>query len=99
MRPSRRILAITLVASALCADRAIAAAPALRPQVASVAGRLVSRLSVTFRRAVPSAKVYQTRREGVSGLLTQPRLKAAQPAGWLAMRLSPLLLRLPPPRA
>jgi hypothetical protein len=99
MRPSRRILAITLVASALCADRALAASPALRPQVASVAGRLVSRLSVTLRRVVPSAKVYQTRREGASAPFVQPRLEVERPVGSLAMRLSPLILRLPPPTA
>lgn len=99
MRPSRRILAITLVASALCADRAIAASPALRPQVASVAGRLVSRLSINLRRVVPSAKVYQTRHEGAAGLLRQPRLEVVQPDRSLAIRLSPLLLRLPPPLA
>jgi hypothetical protein len=97
MRPSRRILAITLVATALCADRALPASPALRPQVGSVAGRLVSRLSVTLRRVVPAARVYQTRREGASSPSIQPRLEVARPIGSLAMRLSPLILRLPPP--
>jgi hypothetical protein len=98
MRPSRRILAITLVASALCADRALAASPMLRPQVASAAGRLVSRLSVSLRRSVPSARVYQVRREGAAAQAV-PQLSSPLPARSLGVQLSPLVLRLPPPLA
>ena len=57
MRQTRHVLAVALVATALCADRAVAAAPSVSPQIAGVAGRLVSRLSVTFRRVVPGVKI------------------------------------------
>ena len=58
---TRHVIAITLLATVLCADWVVARLPVLRPQVASAVGKLVTRLSVTFRRVVPSVQVYQTR--------------------------------------
>jgi hypothetical protein len=98
MKRSRQVVAIALVAAALCADRAVAAAPAIRPQVGSVAGRLVSKLSVTFRRVVPAACVYQTRCEQtVSSNVDSKRPISDDASACLGMRLSPLLTHLPPP--
>ena len=62
-RRTGHLVAVTLVAAALCADRAVAATPALRPQATSTAGKLVTRLSVSFRRVVPTVRVYEMRRE------------------------------------
>jgi predicted solute-binding protein len=99
MTRSRKIIAVTLVAAALCADRAVSAAPALanpiRTEVANAAGKLVSRLSVSFRRVVPSVRVYETRHEGMSA--TSEIATDIQSAPFADLRLSPLLLHLPPP--
>jgi hypothetical protein len=99
-RRRRQVIAIALVAAALCADRAVAAAPTERPQAQSVAGRFVSRLSVTFRRVLPGARVYQTRCDQT--IVPQP--VASRPnhddvSAGLRTRLSPLLIHLPPPTA
>jgi hypothetical protein len=95
MRRHRQVLAITLVAAALCADRAVAAAPAIRPQVATAAGRLVTRLTVRFRRVVPSARVYETRREGLTPVWRD--LPVSDSTTTFGTRLSHLVLRMPPP--
>jgi hypothetical protein len=55
MSKARHILAVVAVATALCADQAIAAAPLPKTQVAEMAARFVERLSQPFRRTVPSA--------------------------------------------
>jgi hypothetical protein len=87
-----------VMSAALCADRA-AAFPAPvhpRPQPASVASRVMDRLSLSLRRVVPSVKVIETRREGnvIEAPVTvpQPPLVAQRP-------LSPFQFRLPPPSA
>ena len=43
-RKHRQVLAVLAVTTALCADQVTAAAPTLRPQVAELAGRIVTRL-------------------------------------------------------
>ena len=87
-----------VMSAALCADRA-AAVPMpqhARPQPASVASRVIDRLSLSLRRVVPSVKVIETRREGkvvVAPVTTpQPVLAAQRP-------ISPFQFRLPPPTA
>src|SRR5688572_8488229 len=52
---TRQVLAVMAVTTALCADQVVAAAPALRPQVAHLAGRIVERLTLSFRRTVAAA--------------------------------------------
>jgi len=93
---SQKVLAVAFLATALCADRAITAAPAFQPQTTSgtLAGRLVSRLSVNLRRTIPAARVYQTRREGIA---QQTAFVAPAPAIILPIALSPFQFRLPPP--
>lgn len=93
---TRHLVAITLVATALCADRAVSAAPALRPQVATAAGKLVTRLSVSLRRVVPAVHVYESRRDGLADL-SQALACPSQSIACLGMQLSPLILHLPPP--
>src|SRR4051812_22467410 len=96
MGRTRKILAITLVAAALCADHAVSAAPTLRPQVSSAAGRLVTRLSVSLRRVVPSVRFYETRRDGYASA-AQGHESAPPLIASCSALLSPLLLHLPPP--
>jgi hypothetical protein len=95
MKRTRQVLAIALVATALCADRAVASAPSLRPQVSSAAGKLVTRLSVSFKRVVPAVRVYENRRDGAVSQANDFPVRDLPVA--VSARLSPLLLRLPPP--
>ena len=96
MRRSRQVLAVAFLATALCADRAATAAPMLRPQMGqgTLAGRLVNRLTVGLRRVVPSARVYETRREDAAP--TIPSI-AAVVVQFTRVALSPFQFRLPPP--
>ena len=93
---ARHIVAITLVATALCADRAVAAAPALRPQVATAAGKLVTRLSVSLRRVVPAVHVYESRRDGLADS-DVTIVRSSSPLARCGEELSLLVLHLPPP--
>ena len=84
------------VTTALCADQVVAASPSLRPQVADLAGRIVNRLTTSFRQTVASERPVQARHPGPA-----PRV---QPGGVepravvVAHRpLSPFQFRLPPP--
>ena len=90
-------MAIALVTVALCADRAVTAAPVLRPCVSGVAGKLVQRLSTRFRQVVPAARVYEARRERVD-VPSAPLASDHTTAGFCT-RLSPLITTLPPPAA
>jgi hypothetical protein len=96
MSKARHILAVVAVATALCADQAIAAAPAPRPHVAEMAARLVERLSQPFRRIVPSAVRPMNRSRAASGSAAiLPRLlPAVLPRH---REFSPFQFRLPPP--
>jgi hypothetical protein len=93
---SQKVLAVAFLATALCADRAIFAAPAFQSEATTgtLAGRLVARLSVNLRRTIPSVRVYQTRREGIT---QQIAFTAPAPAIVLPLALSPFQFRLPPP--
>jgi hypothetical protein len=95
--PARHALTIALVATALCVDRAVANAPALRPQVAEAAGRLVSRLSIRLCRVMPALRVVETRNHGSIEPLASATLRPSFTTGH-DVRLLPLLLRLPPPQ-
>jgi hypothetical protein len=88
----------TLLVTAVCADRAAAAAPALRPEVGQLAERLVNRLSASFSRVVPSVKMVAERQQ--DGVFAANR---SLPASWSApahpQAVSPFQFRLPPPIA
>jgi hypothetical protein len=93
------MLVMTLVATALCADRVATAAPELRAQLQPASdpiARLVTRLSVTFRRVVPAVRLHQARREDFAGTPPQesrsPELVLFHPSAG-----SPFQFRLPPP--
>jgi hypothetical protein len=95
MRRHRHLIAVTLLATALCADRLSLAAPVERPAV-EVAGRIIQRLEISLRRAMPPLRMYQ------------PRVTSAKPAELPVfsgravtpiptIHLSPFDFRLPPP--
>lgn len=103
MGRTRHILAVTLVATALCADRAVAATAAA-PEAAArptsgmmeMAGRLVSRLSSNFRRVVATVRIYEPRSQQAA-----PSFERAIPesAPIVQLPISPNQFRLPPPTA
>src|SRR3954471_12239275 len=99
MKRTRHVLAVALVATALCADRAIAAAPTVRADMAATAaGRLVTRLSVRFRRVVPSVRLYQSRQDALKPAAAQTRIAPDfAPATPHQSLLDPFQFRLPPP--
>jgi hypothetical protein len=93
---SKHILAVVAVMTALCADRAVSAAPVSRTPVAEMAARLVIRLSESFSRVAPSnvrpaVRLELTSREGqVPAIIPQPSIVHH-------IALSPFQFRLPPP--
>jgi hypothetical protein len=95
----RRILAVVVVTTALCADQAAIAAPAVRPQpaeIGSIAQRLVGRLTENLRRVIPSNCYGAARCSGVNS--AQPRLWTPIAALAAAHRpIAPFQFRLPPP--
>jgi len=99
MRHARKVLAVALVATALCADRAAYAAPALRPQAIERAGGIVQRLTARLSRVVSTVQIVEIRREGVvastfaTSSVTSWQTTDLRP--WL--RYGPALLPLPPP--
>ena len=74
MKNARHLLAVTLVATAICADRSL---PAVRVELANshFAGRLIERLSVNFRRVVPAGQLYKPQRFGLPPM----EMSAARP--------------------
>lgn len=89
---------MTLVATALCVDRAAQAAPALRPQGgAGIVRQIAERLTVGFRGVVPSVRLHQARREGIvcQGGRVAPVLRTL--ARVEPVQFSPFQFRLPPP--
>jgi hypothetical protein len=100
MHRARQILAVTLVATAICADRAVAARPASVRHAtsdargSSMTGRLVSRISQNFRRDVCAVRLYQQRPDSSAPIASQETPEAP---GIVRTLLDPLQLRLPPP--
>jgi hypothetical protein len=99
MRKTAYLLAATLLTVTLCADRAMAAAPALRPEVVQLAEKLVSRLSESFGRSAVSIAIFPQQRPSAAAVvvpspapLTSARTPVPQP-------ISPFQFRLPPPLA
>jgi hypothetical protein len=95
MKNARNLIAVTLMATAICADRSL---PAARVELANshFAGRLIERLSVNFRRVVPAGELYKPQRFGLPPMA----MSAAGPSlmvDWVRAPLSPFQFRLPPP--
>ncbi|HSV14591.1 MAG TPA: hypothetical protein VLI90_10040 [Tepidisphaeraceae bacterium] len=96
MRRARYLLVATLLLTAVCADRAVAAAPALRPEMGQLAERLVNRLSASFSRTVSAVRMVAERQQ--AGAFAADR---SLPISWVApahpQPVSPFQFRLPPP--
>jgi hypothetical protein len=98
MRNARHLIAVTLMATALCADRAIPAAPTQTPS-ANLATRLIERLTVSLRGVVPNARLYQPRRFGLRPADERPAAALTLDSDLKSVPLSPFQFRLPPPLA
>jgi hypothetical protein len=95
-RKTRQVLLALTVTTALCADQVAVAAPTMRPQVAELAGQIVTRLSRTFRQTVSVELPVHARTRAVA----PSRDEQSPPAsfGDVPHRpVSPFQFRLPPP--
>src|SRR4051794_33526506 len=96
MKRTRHLIAVALVATALCADRAVASAPEIRSE-GSVAGRIVSRITTGLRRVVSPVRIYETRQDTT---LARP-LAVSQISDVVRVDFHPTFsqfqFRLPPP--
>jgi hypothetical protein len=98
---TRHILAILAVSTALCADQAVLAAPSTAPgaELAQIAGRLVDRLSRSFRSTTPahwSSDLPRRWPERPTASAPMPAIAVVHP---LRPLISPFQFRLPPPMA
>jgi hypothetical protein len=68
MRKTRTIVAVTLLATALCADRAVArtAGSSARVESGDVARGFAQRLTTSLRRVVPVVKLEPGRQQGMA---------------------------------
>jgi hypothetical protein len=99
MRHVRNILAVVLVATALCADRAMAAAaPEMRPQIGCVTRQVVGEITRRFTRVVPGIKIVQNRQEQVRGVPARV-VPVESVEGVHETETTPFQFRLPPPVA
>jgi hypothetical protein len=102
MRKTRTIVAVTLLATALCADRAVAASSSARGGTPVESGPAVrgfaQRLTVSLRRVVPAVKMGPTRVEGAAPAAMVSSVDGDQALTHDAEGV-PFLFRLPPPVA
>lgn len=93
----RNLVAVLIVVTALCADRAALGAPISRPQVVEqTAARIIDRLTLKFRSVVLVAGVFDDRREDM--LYRSPTTAIAPDDVEPAHRPTlPTFYRLPPP--
>jgi hypothetical protein len=97
MKALRRVVAITLVSAAICADRQAFRQTEARAELTGPERTLVARLSVSFSRSVPTVRFLETRRDQ-DRPTAQTQAVPAQPM-IAAAPLSPFQFRLPPPLA
>ena len=93
-RRTRHVIAVMVVATALCADRTVSAAPVVRPQSQGLARTFASRLTTSLRRAIAPARVQSVRSVEDAPICEQPIRDAA--SGFRS-EFSPFQFRLPPP--
>jgi hypothetical protein len=92
------VIAVMVVATALCADRSAVAAPApqTRPQPTQGFARgLASRITSSFRRTVAPVRMVSTRSTEDARAFPLPIRHAA--SGVRGVEISPFQFRLPPP--
>jgi hypothetical protein len=98
MRRTKHVIAVMVVATALCADRSLSAAPAPRGEVSEgLARSFASKLTSNLRRAVaPTVSVEPAR----SNETVRPfALPIREEASGIRSELSPFQFRLPPPQS
>jgi hypothetical protein len=96
---TKRILAVMVVTTALCADQAAMASIAPCPQsveIAQLASRLVSRLARNFQGTLP-AVIRQPLRQQIGADRSTPCFSVAHAVAVAHTPLSPFQFRLPPP--
>jgi hypothetical protein len=99
MRKTRTIMAVTLLATALCADRSVTpAAQVGREEAGTVARGFAQRLTVSLRRVVPAVKLHQSRQERMEPALARGAADGPQ-AIMHGAQGTPFQFRLPPPLA
>ena len=102
MRRTRQVLAVMLVATALCADRGAAALSSASPRVhaeptkTSLTARIIRGLSRTLGQSADVVLARQDIRPG-RAVLTGPAPLVAQSPGAPHLPVSPFQFRLPPP--
>jgi hypothetical protein len=94
-RQARQVLLALAVTTALCADHVSAASPTLRPQVAQLAGRIVNKLSNSFRRVV-TVELPEHARDRSGAVRTSVAVLSSA-ADVAHAPGSPFQFRLPPP--
>jgi len=95
-RRTRQVLLALTVTTALCADQVAVAAPTTRPQVAELAGQIVTRLSRSFRQSVTVELPVHARARGVAP--SRDVQWSFVSTGHVPHRpVSPFQFRLPPP--
>ena len=92
---SQKLVAVVMVTAALCADRAIAAAPAARLESARPTASFITRLTRNLGRTVQAVKLHQDRSE--SERPTPLRALAPVELPPVHRPVSPFEFRLPPP--
>ena len=92
---TRQVLLALTVTTALCADQVAVAAPTMRPQVVELAGRIVNRLTRSFRQSVTVELPVDARQR--SGEPSRPELSVVPESDVPHRSLSPFQFRLPPP--
>ena len=91
----QKIIAIVMLTTALAADRAAAAAPILRPQIADTARRVADHLSRSFQQVIPVTRMRELRLSRPAVILPAPR-----PVRQVHLHQTPdgeYRFRLPPP--
>jgi len=97
MRKTRTIMAVTLLATALCADRAVTpAAEVTRDDATTVARGFAQRLTVSLRRVVPAVKFHQSRQERFESVIEQAACNGPQTI-FRGAQGATFQFRLPPP--
>src|SRR5262245_28655671 len=96
MRRTKHVIAVVVVATALCADRSLSAAPTPRGEISEgLARSIASKLTSNLRRAVaPAVTIEPVRSDEVVRPFALPIPEAAS---GVRSEFSPFQFRLPPP--
>jgi hypothetical protein len=95
MRRTKHVIAVMVVATALCADRAATAAPLARPEATpSQARKIASRITRSFRQTVARVAMFRAR-TGEQAISFALCIREA--ASGVRFEFSPVQFRLPPP--